>query len=407
MLQPQTGFWRNLRDLPGSLTLSGVSAGFIVVLVGYTGPLLILLQAAEAGNLTPEQTSSWVWAVAVGNGIMTMLLSVIFRQPITAPWSTAGAVLMVDALTRIPFEQAIGAYIVASILMILLGLSGLFGRVMAIVPRPVVMGMLGGILLRYGLGIFSSLAVPENTVLVLLMIAAFFLLKRAKFRAPTLGVLVLGVVIAGVLGQLHFEPISFGLTVPVFTTPVFEPSTFLTVSLPLVALALTAQFAPGQAVLRAANYEPPINKLLVLTGIANVILAPFGDHGLTLGALTAAIITSPEAQPDPTRRYSASFMSGAFWLLFGLFGATIVGLFGGLPAALIATVAGLALSDTIGNSLVAALGEPGEREAGLVAFLCAGASFTLLGIGAPFWALVFGLIVYGIMRRPKVVVAAG
>jgi benzoate membrane transport protein len=391
-------FLRNLRDLPGTITLSGISAGFIVILISYTGPLLIVLQAAAAGNLTPEQTSSWVWAVIVGNGIITIILSLLYRQPINAPYSTAGAALLVTSLTHFPLSEAIGAYIVAAAGIALIGVSGLFGRVMRLVPQPVVLAVLGGVLLRFGLNIFNALDdSPDAPLMIVAMVAVFFLLKRIKFRAPSLGAMVIGIIIAAAMGQLSFTDVRLTPSLPVFFAPTFSFNAVLSLSLPLMALALSSQYAPGEAVLRANGYDAPINGILIGTGLASMVLALFGGHGNVLGALTAAITVGPEAQPDPDKRYGTAVIAGVWHVAIGLFGAAIVDLFSHFPAVFVSTIAGLSLSGVIASSLGGAMDRPEHRDAAIVAFLCTAGSFTLLGIGAPFWGLVAGVAVHGLM----------
>jgi benzoate membrane transport protein len=403
MIAPQPNFWRNVRDLPGSMALSAVIAGLIVGLVGYSGPLLIVLQAAQAGGLTDAQTASWVWSVAIGYGVFSALLSLYYRQPLTSPWSTAGAVLLTTSLAHFTLSQAVGAYIVAGAAAVILGITGWFGRVMALVPQAIVMGMLGGILLRFGIDIFGKIAEnPElNPLLIVPMVIVFFVLKRQNFRAPTLGALIVGVIIAALQSQIHIESVPFTLTTPVFTAPEFTLNAILTLSLPLFLLALTTQYAPGVAVLRAAGYIAPINGLLIAIGAASMVLAPFGCHGLNLGALLAAIIANPEAHPDPDKRYSAGVAVGFWYVLFGLFGATVVSILAGLPTVLITTVAGLALTGTLTAALAGAMEEPENRDGAIVAFLCSAASFTLFSIGAPFWGLVAGVSVNALMHYRK------
>lgn len=391
-------FLRNLRDLPGTITLSGISAGFIVILISYTGPLLIVLQAAAAGNLTPEQTSSWVWAVIVGNGIITIILSLLYRQPINSPYSTAGAALLVTSLTHFPLSEAVGAYIVAAAGIALIGVSGLFGRVMRLVPQPVVLAVLGGVLLRFGLNIFNALDdSPDAPLMIVAMVAVFFLLKRIKFRAPSLGAMVIGIIIAAAMGQLSFTDVRLTPSLPVFFAPTFSFNAVLSLSLPLMALALSSQYAPGEAVLRANGYDAPINGILIGTGLASMVLALFGGHGNVLGALTAAITVGPEAQPDPDKRYGTTVIAGVWHVAIGLFGAAIVDLFSHFPAVFVSTIAGLSLSGVIASSLGGAMDRPEHRDAAIVAFLCTAGSFTLLGIGAPFWGLVAGVAVHGLM----------
>lgn len=391
-------FLQNIRDLPQSMTLSGITAGFIVALISYTGPILIILQASKAANFTPEQTASWVWAIVMGNGIGSILLSLLYRQPLITPHNTAGSALLVTSLVSFPLSDAIGAYIVVAIAVILLGLSGLFGRVMRAIPQPVILAVLAGVLLRFGLGIFNAIDdAPINPIMIVSMVAAFFLLKRAKFRAPTLGAIGIGTVIAATTGQMQLGEINLALTLPVFTLPTFSPDAILTLSLPLFALALSSQYAPGEAVLRANNYEPPINSILTLTGMLSLILSFFGGHGTCLGALTAAIVVSPDAQPDPHKRYASAVASGMWHVGLGLLGAAVVSLFAAFPAVFVSTIAGLSLSGIIANSLAGAMEKPVGRDAAIIAFLCTAGDFSLFGIGAPFWGLIAGFLVHLLM----------
>lgn len=393
-----SNFLKNLRDLPQSITLSGITAGFIVALISYTGPILIILQASQNANFTPEQTASWVWAVVMGNGIGSILLSLLYRQPLITPHNTAGSALLVTSLMQFPLSDAIGAYIIVSIGIILLGISGLFGRVMKLIPQPVILAVLAGVLLRFGLGIFNAIDdAPFNPIMIVGMVTAFFLLKRAKFRAPTLGAIGIGTLIAILNGQMHLESVNFALTLPVFTAPTFSSEAILTLSLPLFALALSSQYAPGEAVLRANNYEPPVNSILTITGVMSLILAFFGGHGTCLGALTAAIVVGPDAQPDPHKRYASAVASGVWHVGLGLLGAAVVSLFAAFPAVFVSTIAGLSLSGIIANSLAGAMEKPTGRDAAIVAFLCTAGDFSLFGIGAPFWGLIAGFLVHLLM----------
>lgn len=384
------GLRRNLRDLPRSMTLPALLAGLVVVLTAYTGPILIIMEAARSANLTTAETTSWIWAVTFINGAFGILLSLLYRLPVVIAWPSAGAALLVLSLPSYTFQEAVGAYIVAGALIALVGVSGLFSRAIALVPKPVVMGMLAGVLLRFGIGLFAAL--PGAPGMVTAVFVTFMLLRRGHFKAPLIGALAVGIVIALLEGSLNLQSFTLQLAAPLWTTPVFSLNALLGLTLPLVALALTSQYAPGLAVLRSYGYTLPVDGALLLTGIGSILIAPFGGHGMTLAAITAAIAADPDAHPDPDRRYAAGVSTGAFYMLFGLFGATAVSLFTGLPAALIAAVTGLALAGTIMNALTASMSEPDGREGGLMALLCTAANFTLLGIGAPFWGLLFGLL---------------
>lgn len=394
---PQYTPLRNLRDLPGSITLSAILSGLVVVVIGYTSPLIIVLQAAEAGNLPPNIVSSWVWAIALGAGLTSLIMSLGFRLPMLGAWPTAGAALMVTALPQYNFAEIIGAYMLVGIALILIGWSGLFSRVMALVPRPVVMGMLGGVLFRFGIGVFSPL--PKEPLLILVMVGSYFGFQRLGLRTPTIGALIVGVVVAALQGSIHLQDFTPMLATPTLTMPAFSVKTILGVSIPMFMVVLASQFAPGMAVLQSVGYQPPIDRALIICGIGSILLAPFGSHGLCMGAITAAIVALPEAHPDPAKRYTAGVANGVFYIIAALFGATAVALFAGLPPALIAAISGLALTPTLITAFSGSMSDDTGREGGMVALLCAAANFTWFGIGAAFWALLLGVGVHTLLTR--------
>lgn len=389
--------FRNLRDLPRALAPSAILSALVAVLVGYSGPLLVLFQAAEKGHLTDPQLSSWIWAATLGCGTCAIVLSLWYRQPVLSAWSSAGAVLMVTGLAQFSLPEAIGAYIVSAVAVIALGVTGLFGKVMERIPHGIVAGMLAGVLFRFSIGLFTNL--PTAPLLVGAMTLSFFLLKRIGMRAPSLGALLVGIIITALSGTLSLADVHPTLTTPIFTAPVFTLQAALTLGLPLFILANTSQNAPGIAVLRNGGYNTPPNGPVTVTGIASLLMAPFGCHSLTLAALTAAICVNPEAHPDPDKRYSAGVAYGFWYILFGLFGSTVVALFTALPKALIAAVAGLSLLGAILNALVTGLEAPAHRDGALVAFMLTVSDISLLGIGAPFWGLLAGVLIDLLLRR--------
>ncbi|MBX3063985.1 MAG: benzoate/H(+) symporter BenE family transporter [Anaerolineae bacterium] len=394
--------FNNLRDLPAAFTPSSWLSGLLVVIVGYASSLVIVISAGQAANLNQDQLASWIWAVTVGSGILTIVMCLWFRQPVMAAWSTPGAALLVTSLIHYPFSEAIGAYLVAALAVILLGATGLFGRMMRLIPHTVVLGMLAGVLIRFGFNLFNAL--PDQSgisLIVVSMLLVYFLLRRVNFRAPTVGALIVGVLVAALRGDVHLESVSLALTVPHLTAPTFSAEAMLGLALPLFALAVTSQDAPGLAVLRSAGYDTNIDQALVMTGVASAVTAPLGGHGLTLAAITAAMVTNPEAHPDKDKRYAAAVAAGVFYIVFGVFGATVVSLFTALPSALIAAISGLGIFPALMGSISAAMMESEGREGALAAILCTAANFTLFGIGAPFWGLVVGVAVNLIMRWNK------
>ncbi len=380
--------------------LPNVSAGFIAVLVGYTSSAAIVFQAANAAGATSAELASWLWALGIGMGLTCIGLSLYFRSPVLTAWSTPGAALLTTGLLHVPMSEAIGAFLFASALITLSGITGWFQRIMRHVPTALAAAMLAGILLRFGLSIFTSLS--DQGLLIGLMCGSFLLTRRYFPRYAVALTFLFGLAIAGVQGSIHLGAVTVALTRPVFTAPTFSLTTIIGVAFPLFIVTMASQNVPGLAVLRANGYTTPASPLVGWTGFTGLLLAPFGGFSFNLAAITAAICMSKDADPEPTQRYRAAVWAGVFYLMTGLLGATVASLFAAFPPALVIAIAGLALLGTIGNSLAAALADEIERESALVTFLVTASGLTLFGVGSSFWGLLFGLATVRIVRRQNV-----
>ncbi|MCW3150422.1 benzoate/H(+) symporter BenE family transporter [Stutzerimonas stutzeri] len=390
----------DMKALLKDFSLSAVVAGFIATVISYAGPLVIIFQAAKAGNLPHDVLSSWVWTISIGSGVLGILLSVRYRVPIVIAWSAPGSALLVTMLPDITLNEAVGAYIVTSLIVLVIGLSGAFDRIISRLPAAIAAGMLAGILFHFGTGLF--VAVKEQAWLVLAMFGTYLLFKRSMPRYAVLAVLVVGVTIAIASGELRGEALVIGLATPVWITPEFSWPVVLNIAFPLVMVALTGQFVPGMAVLRNDGYATPVSPLISSSALGSLLLAPFGCHGLNLAAITAAICTGRESHENPDRRYVAGVSGGVFYLLLGIFGATLVSIFSAFPAALIAALAGLALLAAIGGALSTAMSVAADREAALITFLVTASGMSFLGLSAAFWGLIFGIAAHLLLglRQP-------
>jgi len=362
----------------------------VAILAGYSGSVVIIIQAAQAAHLSQALLSSWIWAVSIGCGIAGIALSWNTRAPISVAWSTPGAALLVVSLPGVAYPEAIGAYVVSGVVILVLAVSGLFDRVMRLVPPAVAAAMLAGILFRFGADTFLSLG--RQPLLIGVMFAVFLIGKRTLPRFAVSLALLIGVGFAMARGQTDFSAVQVAYAVPVLTWPTFTLSATLNLALPLTLVAVTGQYLPGFAVLRTAGYDVPARKLVSVIGSVSLLLAPFGCHGVTTAAITAALIAGPEGHDDPRQRWRAGIAMGMIYLLIALFGATLAAVFAALPKELIAAIAGLALLGAIMGGMTAALGVPRERDAAMITFLCTASGMTLFGLGAPFWGLVLGLI---------------
>ena len=387
-----------LRPLTDS-SLSAVVAGFIAMMTGCTSSLVLMFQAGQAAGLTGAQISSWIWALFMGMAVCSIGLSLRYRSPITVAWSTPGAALLITSLGGVAYPEAIGAFITCSVLVMICGLTGSFERMVKRLPASLAAALLAGILFKIGSEIF--VAAQHRTGLVLGMFFTYLIIKRVSPRYAVLAALLVGTALSGFLGLLDFSGFALEVAVPVWTTPSFSLAATISIGIPLFVVAMTSQNMPGIAVLRADGYRVPASPLISVTGIASLLLSPFGSHGINLAAISAAICTGPHAHEDRNKRYTAAVWCGIFYAIAGVFGATLAALFAAFPKELVLSIAALALFGSIINGLTVAMTEPKEREAALITFMVTASGLTLFSIGSAFWGIVAGVLTLLILNARK------
>ncbi|WP_148499840.1 benzoate/H(+) symporter BenE family transporter [Paenibacillus ihumii] len=383
-------------SLRGRDLISPAIAALISVIVNYGGTFILVFQAAKVAGLSPEMTASWIWSISIGVGITGIWLSYRYREPIITAWSTPGVAFLVSALAVTPYPEAIGAYIISALGFIVLGLSGMFERFVRLIPSGIASGLLAGILLQFGISAFGGAQI--DPLLVVILFAAYVVLRRFTSRYAIVGILAIGLVYLISTGKADFSTIRLAIASPVFVVPEFSLHAALGVALPLFIITLTGQYMPGMLVLRNDGFKTSANPILTVTGLGSLLAAPFGAHAFNVAAITAAICTGKDAHEDSKKRYIAGIACGIFYIIVGIFGVTLAALFLILPATFIATLAGLALLGTIGGSLAGALTDPKGRETALITFLATAANVTLLGVGGAFWGLVAGLAAHLVMH---------
>jgi benzoate membrane transport protein len=386
-------------NLFADTSVSAIVAGFVAMMTGYTSSLVLMFQAGRAAHLSDAQISSWIWALSIGMALCTIGLSVKFRAPVVVAWSTPGAALLVTSLPNVAYPDAIGAFVICAILLTVVGLTGWFDTLMRKIPAGIAAALLAGILFEIGVEIFK--AAQFQPALVLAMFFTYLIVKRLASRYAILMTLLVGVIAAGLLGLLDFSQFHVALARPVFTMPHFSLAAAISIAIPLFVVAMASQNVPGIAVLRADGYDTPSAPLIATTGLASLLLAPFGSHGVNLAAITAAICTGPEAHENRDKRYMAAVWCGIFYLVAGVFGATIAALFGSMPRALVVSVAALALFGSIMSGLTNAMQDVRQREAALVTFMVTASGLTLLSIGSAFWGLVAGVVTQIVLTARK------
>ena len=382
-----------LSDVGGVQVVNGI-VGF---LFAATAPVAIILAVGTKAKLSPGDLSSWIFGSFFLNGLLSLWFCWRYRQPLVFFWTIPGVVLVGPALAHLTFPQVIGAYYATGVLMAVLGWSGVVRRVMQAVPVPIVMAMVAGVFLRFGLGLVF--AVRDDFWIAAPMVVAFLVLSAlpALRRVPPLiGTLVVGAVLVAVLGR--FAGISSetaDLVRPNLYVPAFSWQAMVELVLPLAITVLVVQNGQGITVLRAAGHEPPYDAVTVACGIGSIASAAVGAVSTCLTGPVNAILA---ASGEKSKQYSAGLVVGVLALAFGLFAPVFTSLMLATPKAFIATLAGLAMLRVLQTAFVVSFKERFTLGA-LVTFLVTVGDVPILNIGAPSWALVFGVIVSLLLER--------
>jgi benzoate membrane transport protein len=383
------------------MPLSVLSSAFIAVLVGFGGTVALVVRAIQAMGGSADQVGSAVTALCLGIALAGGALSLALRMPVVLAWSTPGAALVAAAAAGTAgYPSAVGAFVVAAALGVLLGLVPALGRLAARIPPSIAAAMLAGVLLPFCTGLFRGIA--SDAALACLLLAVFVL---GRPRWPTYALpmaLAAGIALVLARGQAGWGgaggPGGAAAGMLVFTAPVFEWRTALGLGVPLFLVTLVSQNLPGFVVLRGAGYRPPPRAVLLTTGAASLAAAPFGAHAVNLAAITAAICTSPDAHPDASRRWIVGLAYAGLYLLLAAFSAPLVRFFAALPPATIAAIAGLALLGPLAGALGSMLEAPQDREAAVLTFAATASGLTLAGIGSAFWGLAVGFLALAVRR---------
>jgi benzoate membrane transport protein len=390
---------KNIANLPSAASWTGFFSGLLVVFVSLTGPIAILYQAVQAANLSVEITNSWLLAIFMGSGLFALLMSLRFGIPIIGSWASTTTALLITGLVDHPFSEVIGAYFVASIILMIIGYTGIFSKLMQTIPHAVIMAMLAGVLLTFGVKIFSSTQI--NPILGVSMLLVFFAAKAIKFRAPVVIAFVVGVVVVALQSKINIPEIKLSIATPVWTNPTFPIGAFFTLTIPIVLLIMTSQNAPGIALLKAVGYTPPINTIVHFGGFLSLLGSGFGGSGVNLSSITASIAITDESDPNPETRYFAGVVAGLAYCVAGIFAGVFSTLFGSFPGELTAVLAGIALLPIITTSLVDAMEIKDYRDSAVVTFLVTISGVSALGVGSPFWGLIAGVIVHQLQRLSR------
>ncbi|WP_342360712.1 benzoate/H(+) symporter BenE family transporter [Terrarubrum flagellatum] len=374
--------------------MSQLFSAIVCAFVGFSASVAVVLAAAQAVGATEAQTVSWIAALAVAKGLAALVLSWRYKQPVICAWSTPGAAL-IAATTGLTLNVAVGAFLLASVLMILTALVRPLGALVARIPMPVASAMLAGVIFHFVVAVFDEMRVSPLIVTVILLV--FLVVRLINPLGAVLAALAAGMALALGTGMAAWPALTFAPSLT-YVPPTFDLSAMIGVGVPLYLVTMAAQNLPGFAVMRAAGYEPPVQPALFVTGLTSLLAAPFGAHMVNMAAISAAICTGSDTHPDPKERWKAGVWYGFVWFGIALATAPIITLILAMPKALVIAAAGLGLVGSLAGALATAMGQEKERFAAVIAFGVAASGLSLFGVGSAFWSLVAGLAVLGLDR---------
>ncbi|WP_415233436.1 benzoate/H(+) symporter BenE family transporter [Pseudorhodobacter sp.] len=380
------------------MRVSLISSAIVASLVGYGSTIALLLAAAAALGATPAQSASWVLAICLAKGLTSGFLSIYTKVPMVLAWSTPGLALLA-ASEGVTMPEAVGAFLLAAGLIVLTGAWGPLGRLVQRIPDGIAAGMLAGVLLPFCLPLTQAL--KTLPLLVLPMVAVFTLVRLRNPAFAVLAALAMGIGLAFLMGEAALPALTLSLPQLTFILPEFQASILLGLGVPLYLVTMASQNLPGFAVLRAAGYTPAVRPALLATGGASLLSAFAGAHTISMAAITAAICLGDDTHPDKAQRWKVGIAYAGVWLILGCFSPLIIPIIAALPPALIAALVGLALLGPLMGAATGAFAHTEQRFAGLVTLVTTASSVSFFGIGAAFWGLLAGLVVFGLERLKK------
>ena len=374
------------------LSVTAVFAGFITFLIGISVSSVLVIQAAQILGATEAQISSWFWALGLSIGFSGLVLSWKFKYPVATSWSTAGLALIIATGSGYSINQAIGAFLISGVLTALLGFLGIFDKLLKYLPQSLTSAMLAGVLLQFGIAIFTSMQTDFNLILLLLTI--YFVSKKVLPRYCIVITLIFGLIITPYFVEFELPAVQLSWTVPVWVNPEFHWSNIVGLALPLFVINMASQYLPGLAMIKSYGFKPNVNQLVGWTGITQALFAPFGAFATNIAAISAAVCLDDQSHPDQNKRYIAGMACGLFYILMGIFAATLTSILISFPQVFMIALAGIALFATISHNIAIAFKDENNRDAVLVTFLFTASGIQFFGIGSAFWGLLFGYLIY-------------
>lgn len=378
-------------------TKAPILAGGVSAITGVAASTGVVLAAMKGLGATNGQVLSIVFVATAIYGLLSIVLSIRYKMPISIVWSTPGAAMLVAAGTlNLGFDVAVGSFIMSGVLLTLTGLWPSLGRLVTSIPKPIASAMLAGVIFSFCLSPFQ--VITSNPWVILPALLVWLVLYRfATIWAAPIAIAVMGIAIAI---TVPIPVASFSLVPHIeFTMPAFTLTGLFSIAIPLYLVTMASQNIPGIAIMKSYDYEVPFKPLMVTTGMASLLSAPFGGFAFNHAAITAALNANDHAHPDRAKRFLASVYGGVVYIALALVAVPFIAIVLNVPHALILAMAGIALFATITSAVTAATEDAELRLPAVITFLVGASGFSVWGIGAAFWALITGVVVWLVLKK--------
>lgn len=388
-------------NIMNKINMNNITAGIVAGIFGCTGAALLMINVANNIGLTAQQTSSWIFSIYFFGGLIGVILSLKYKIPISGAYTIAGTLMLLN-VPDYSINEFSGAFLGSGIIILIVGITGIKEKILKVLPMPIVMGMIGGSLTKFLLGIIEPMG--NESFLPIIVIISFLMLPKIFKKIPPILLALFGGIIASVLTKsLYLSGIATTFLPPELVIPRFNPGAFLSISVPLAILIMGSENAQAMGVLISQGYKPPVNAMTIASGVGSIIASFFGGHAANIAGPMTAICSSDNAGNSKDDRYIASIVNGIMFIIFGIFASVAISFVTILPKTLVNAIAGLSMIGVLKSSYKQTFLTKTYSNGALCSFIIALSSLEFLSIGAPIWALISGIIISCITDNTSVV----
>lgn len=375
-----------------------ITTGILSAMLACTGGAVLLVKAAEMAGLPDRYLLTWFFSVYVFGGMLNTILTLKYQIPFAGAHSITGIAFVGSIAAHYPLPVLTGGFILSGLLMIAVGYTGIFGRALRFVPKPIIDALLAGLLFSYIWGMIpSTLQLPLCGILAA---AGYWIIPRyIKMLPPVIWSLIMGAVGLLIQHQLPWREVANKeFQLPSLIIPDFTIVGFISIAIPLSLIIMSNDLAVALASLKSHRYDPPVDRTMAASGMATILAGLFGGHAANVGGMMTALCSSPEAGSS-SQRIGAAITSNGLVILFGLFAWKIVGWIQIMPAPFISIMTGVPLLGLFVNAVRSVTRERNFIIPAIFTFMTAVLHINLFGLSAPLWALLAGVVILDLTKR--------